>query len=54
MKLLKNLNTFAVSAGLLVLPPISNNAYATTPDVCKDKLTQTTTKKNVFSETPQE
>ena len=50
IKLLKNLNTLAVSAGLLVLAPISNNTYASTPDVCKDKLTQTTAKKNVFQE----
>jgi len=50
VNLVKNLNSFALGVGLLILTPISNDTYASTPDVCKDKLTQTTTKKNVFSE----
>ena len=49
--LIKSFNSVAVAAGLLFTTSITHNAYAEgTPDVCKDKLTQTTLEKNIFSE----
>tara|TARA_Y100000991_G_C21924192_1_gene327902 strand:- start:65 stop:913 length:849 start_codon:yes stop_codon:yes gene_type:complete len=49
-RLLKSLNSIAISAGLLGLVSYVNPAKAETPALCKDKLTQTTAKKNIFSE----
>ena len=49
-RLLKSLNSIAISAGLLGLFSYVNPAKAETPALCKDKLTQTTVKKNIFSE----
>lgn len=48
--LIKSFNSVALGAGLLFTTSITHNVNAETPDLCKDKLTQTTTKKNVFSE----
>ena len=49
-RFLKSFNSIVISAGLLGLVPYVNPAKAETPDLCKDKLTQTTTKKNIFTE----
>ena len=48
-RLLKSFNSIAISAGLLGLFSYVNPAKAT-PALCKDKLTQTTVKENIFSE----
>lgn len=49
MKIFRKFNSMVVCAGLIGYVPQMNSVQAS-PDLCKDKLTQTTSKKNIFSE----
>ena len=49
-KLLKGFNSLAIGACFLGFTSQVNLVNASTPAVCKDKLTQTTAKENIFSE----
>ena len=49
-KLLRSSSSIAIGTALLGLTTNINAVKASTPALCKDKLTQTTLKKNIFSE----